>query len=431
MLRRVLPLVVMFWPSTPMLAQVVSVAEDSAVRLVLEKFFAAYREKDLDMLVALWSEKSPDVAVHKQALRQQFATEDISLDNLTTSLLSKQEQRGPLSGYCRPDSHKSKDRSQALGASGSHAIDLVREGQNWKVSRYLSPADDLVDNLLSLPDDADRRRELTRKPELVTPQLVQILINRGLQLLQQGNTSQAESLYFLAKTVSESIGDKSGTGDALIHIASLLYSQGRYDSAVDKCMAAMSLYSTINNNLGMARALYHLGSIYWRQSRHSEAWDQLKRSHALSESLGDRTLTAQTLNAMGIVRARQSDYVSALELYRNSLSISQSDGDTVGVARSFVNMGILHLDKGDYTLALETYQKALDAFEALGNKRGLLATLVNIGTIHSEQGNYSRASEFFRQSLAISEPLGDKLTISGTLNSLGTVFSRRHDLAEH
>src|SRR5215468_3031226 len=49
---------------------------ESALRAVVEQYFTLYAGKDLDGLMSLWSEKSPDYASIKESLRRQFTTED-------------------------------------------------------------------------------------------------------------------------------------------------------------------------------------------------------------------------------------------------------------------------------------------------------------------------------------------------------------------
>src|SRR5215467_12500497 len=58
---------------------------EPAVRAVVEKYFALYAAKDLDELIGLWSEKSPDHASLKQNLQRQFATESYSSSPPTIS----------------------------------------------------------------------------------------------------------------------------------------------------------------------------------------------------------------------------------------------------------------------------------------------------------------------------------------------------------
>jgi CHAT domain-containing protein/lipopolysaccharide biosynthesis regulator YciM len=430
-----------FWFAAPCLAQrdfqnsdaSKASPDETAARLVVKEFFTEYGKKNLAAMLSLWRRNTPELTQHKQSLRRQFSSEDVRFDNLAILLLSKDTTAVMFrvtADMVSVDLKTTVSRMERL----ERTIRLVREDEKWRIFQYRSPVDEFADHLLSLATDADRTEELGRRPEHVTSQLIQALINQGVQLFDQGRPVPAEFAFGLAKTIAERLGDKSGLGDAFTHAAFLSYMQGRYEVARDQCRTALALLSATENPLGVARALYHLGSIDWRQSRYSEAWDHLKQSLVLSEGLGEQTLTAQTLNVMGIVRAQQSDYVGAIEQYQASLVISEGEGHTLGVARALANMGLVYFDQGDYTRSLEVYHKALAAFGVLNNNRALAATLFNIGTVHSEQGYYSQAIEFFERSRTISETLGDKRGISDAFNNLGTAYREQGnyiDALEH
>src|SRR5689334_18723741 len=57
--------------------------DDAALRKLVEKFFDLYQKRDLEGLMALWSEKSPDFAARKQAFQQAFAANKIHVRNIT------------------------------------------------------------------------------------------------------------------------------------------------------------------------------------------------------------------------------------------------------------------------------------------------------------------------------------------------------------
>src|SRR5688572_24393607 len=68
---------------------------ESAVREVVEKYFALSARKDLNGVVSLWSDKSPDYASLKQNLERQFTTEDYGSNVPTISQIKVGElERG-------------------------------------------------------------------------------------------------------------------------------------------------------------------------------------------------------------------------------------------------------------------------------------------------------------------------------------------------
>jgi len=56
---------------------------DNELRAVIEKFFELYANEDLEGLMRMWSEKSPDYAARKKAMAELFAKEDYRASNLT------------------------------------------------------------------------------------------------------------------------------------------------------------------------------------------------------------------------------------------------------------------------------------------------------------------------------------------------------------
>src|SRR5262245_45270103 len=53
-------------------------SEEDSLRSAVEKCFVACSKKDMASVVALWSEKSPNLASFKQSLQQQFTNEELN-----------------------------------------------------------------------------------------------------------------------------------------------------------------------------------------------------------------------------------------------------------------------------------------------------------------------------------------------------------------
>jgi hypothetical protein len=63
---------------------------------VVENYFAACGKKDLAGAMALWSEKSPNLAAYRQNLGQQFTIEDLSYGSLAVSQVKVEHERASL-----------------------------------------------------------------------------------------------------------------------------------------------------------------------------------------------------------------------------------------------------------------------------------------------------------------------------------------------
>src|SRR5215470_7357029 len=71
-------------------------SEEAALRAVVESYYAACGKKDLAGVVALWSEKSSNLAAYKQSLERQFASEDLSYGSPAVSRVKVENKRANL-----------------------------------------------------------------------------------------------------------------------------------------------------------------------------------------------------------------------------------------------------------------------------------------------------------------------------------------------
>jgi hypothetical protein len=67
-------------------------SEEAALRAVVESYSAASDKEDMAGVVALWSEKSPNLAAYRQSLQQQFASEDLSYGSPSVSLVKVENE---------------------------------------------------------------------------------------------------------------------------------------------------------------------------------------------------------------------------------------------------------------------------------------------------------------------------------------------------
>src|SRR4051812_42843778 len=66
-------LLLMVCSSVPRIASAQTAYDDAPLRKLVEKFFDLYQKRDLDSLMTLWSEKSPDFVISKQEFQRTFA----------------------------------------------------------------------------------------------------------------------------------------------------------------------------------------------------------------------------------------------------------------------------------------------------------------------------------------------------------------------
>jgi CHAT domain-containing protein/uncharacterized protein HemY len=409
-----------------------TVARSSAepdLRAVVEKYFALYSGKDLDGLMSLWSQKSPDYASFKQNLQGQFATEDYSF---TIPAISRVKVEGELASLratvklTATDLKRKQQREQQITRNFS----LVREAGTWKVWRSVPAENDLAEALAQAKTEEERTGLLTEEKELMTSELARALVGQGDRLRNQGDYPQALTRYRLAQSIAEQIGDKSGIATTWYTIGLVHGSQGDYAQALECLRKGFVLYEALGSQAGIAKTLNSIGSVYWRQSDYAQAMEHYEKSLAMLETLGDQTGIAYALGNIGVLHYSQGNYAQALEYSQKSLAMLEALGERQRIRAALNNIGIVYDSQGNYARALEYYQKSLALQQAAGDKEGIAGLLNNIGIVHSFQGNYEQALRHFQQSLTLREAIGDKDGIADSLHDLGRIHRFQGNYAQ-
>jgi CHAT domain-containing protein len=404
-------------------------SEEATLRAVIESYFSAYGKKDLAGLVALWSEKSPDLVTYKQRLQQQLTNEELSFGSPAISRVKVEGEKASLRvtiGLASIEVKSRQKREQRLASD----IELVKEGGEWKVWRYTSATEELAAALAKADTKAEREGLLAEEKELVRIELGRALLAQGTQLYRQGSYQRAMDISKLALEIAEQAGDKGVAAGALHRIVNVHWSQGNYSEALEQIQKSLRINEEIGDKAGIARSLHGIGNVHLSQGNYNEALEQYQKSLRIREEIGDKADIADTLGNIGVVHDLQGNYTEALEQYQKSLRIREEIGDKAGIATSLHNIGVVNSDQGNYTEALERLQKSLRIDEEIGDKDGIARSLINIGRVHKLQGNYTEALEQYQESLKIAEEIGDKANIANTLNNIGNVHTLQGNYAQ-
>jgi CHAT domain-containing protein/Tfp pilus assembly protein PilF len=435
--------------------------EDAALGAAVESYFAACDRKDLARAVALWSDRSPNLAAHKQSLQQLFASEELSDGHPAISRVKVEDEKASLRATIARTSINLKSRQKSEQRLIIN-FELVKEAGGWKIWRYAPAADDLAEALVKTGSRTERSALLTQERELVTGGLGPALLTRGQQLLGRANYDQAKEIFELAveiaeqggdgKTmawairgigdvyrlrsdyaraleqfqkslkISEDLGDKEGIARTLNNIGVVHTFQGDYAGALEQVQKSLKISEELGNKGIMARALASIGNIHYMQGNFTGALEQYQKNLKIFAELGDEVALSKTLNNIGETYRMQGNFAEALEQYRKSLKISEEIGNRADFSNTLSNIGLIYSMQGDYAGALEQYRKSLEIQSEIGDRSGISVALNNIGVVHNLQGDYAGALEQFHKSLEIKEEIGDRLGISDTLNSIGEVL---------
>lgn len=444
----------------------------TAIRGLVEKFFAAYQKEDLDGLMSLWSEKSADYASGKRSFQQAFAAyEKLEVKNLAFGAVAVTNEQATallMIEVSALDATTAKP-AENLGKM-NRTLQMIKEGEAWKISRYFATEEDFATELVAAPTAEQRRRLLNEKKNLVTSELAKQLSQKGRVLLEQGKHAEALAVAEFALSVAEPLKDASAiaailrlTGNiyrtqgnnerafeylqrslkvaessgnnqdilsALNNLSALFYFQSKHDEAVEYLQQSLGLAEKINNQNELFRITSNIGLIYKAQGSYTQSLDYFQRSLKHAEALEDKALIVYALNTVGGLYQLLGDYAQAQTYYLRSLQLAEATGDKKGRANVLNNLGLLARAQSDFAQALEYHRQSLQLATELGDKANLANTLNNIGSVYYMQGNLALALENYQQSLKLKEEIGDKAGLPGALNNIGQIHREQGNYAQ-
>ena len=396
--------------------------DQTSLRVLAEQFLAAYQKKDLNRLMSLWDDRSPDLAATRKAFEQDFAANRFELQNARVTRVII--ERGKATVRIVADT-VATDANPASPTPGSAKLNrtllCLKMAGAWTVARYLPSEEDLATELISAKSEEERNALLAAERELVTIDLRRALVSQGHRLRRVGSFAQAMLIYQLALTVAQDSADRPGAALALESLGVTYYSQGKYADALEYLERSLRIYEEIGDKAGIAGALIDIGNVNFSQGNFTRAEECYQRCLRIRVEIGDKSGTSTALNNMGNLHRSRGDYTRALEYLERSLKNAEETGDKEDIARALTTMGGVFYLQGDYPQAIEHLEQSLKTLEATGSKGLIARTLNNIGNVYRDQGNYSRALECYQRSLKIKEETEDKEGIGNTLNNMGTI----------
>ncbi|MEP6920141.1 MAG: CHAT domain-containing protein [bacterium] len=395
--------------------------EEAAVRALVERYFEAWQNEDLEAAVGLWSEKSPDFGAGKSRLQNLFSANDrIEVRNLQLRRLAIEGERASALSAIEVSALDVKTGKPAAGLGKmNRALSFAKEAGQWRFWRDTAAEADLASALVAAKNEESRATLLADEKELLTADLWRALLTQGDEPRRQGKYADALSIYVLAQKIAELIEDKAGTAAALRLIGIVHYRQGHYDLSLDHLQRSLKLSEALADEANIADTLVHFGIVYYLRSDYTVALDYYQRSLALYEATGRGDRADGALTGLGVVHYRLGNYDLALDYYRKALALREKAGNRLSVGYALSNIGGVTQVLGNYGLALDYHQKALEVFEAQGAKPDAVVSLTNIGLLYSWQGNYGLALEYYRKAFTLAEAQGQELEVARLLGYLG------------
>ncbi|HEY6333147.1 MAG TPA: CHAT domain-containing protein [Blastocatellia bacterium] len=408
----------------PMFASVhAQTVPQSEVRAIAERFLCAYQKKDIEALIALWSEQSPELAATKQALESAFSEPGgAQVKSFTVSRITLSGDKAAVRIVT--------EMTGAAGAAGAtaeqpgtvnRALDLIKDHGSWKVWHYGFSEQDLASAIAAARSDEERKSLIEQDKELINIRLTTAMAGEGDKLVLQGEYTRASDLYQTTLELAERINDKLSLAQIYCGIGNIERRRGNYPKAMERYQDSLRRYEEVGNKAGIAHLLSNIAFVINTQGNNAEALRYLQRSLEIDQEIGDKKGTARALTNMANFQTGHVKYSEVLGTYEKSLRISEEIGDLQTAASTMMNIGLVYESISDHPAALEWYDKSLKIAQALGAKPKIADTLGLIANAFMEQGNFLTAQEYDQKSLALREQMGDKPGIAQTSHNIGVV----------
>ena len=249
----------------------------------------------------------------------------------------------------------------------------------------------------------------------------------GNLAMAQGDYPEARTLYEESLVLCRELGDKQGSGYALMNLGMVASWQEDFPAARVCSDEALTLFRELGDTYGIGAALSGLGAVASWQGDYPAAWALLVEGLALLRQLGDKRQIGAALICLGLVALHQGDYPAARAQHEESLALSREleDKRDIGLARMYLGLGALY--RGDFPPAQALLEESLALFRELEDQWGTDTTLTLLGNLALAKGEYPVARARHEESLARCRELVDRLGIAEALNGLGTGACRQGD----
>ncbi len=188
-------------------------APQAAVETVVRRFYTTYSSGDLDALAALWEPGSPSLPAFRSEMTPLLRSRCLTLHQVTFDSLDIVNEHATVklhvllskSGPTMPERY---DPHSAI-------MELVRNDDGWRVTKWTLGEEAFAARLLAGRSDAEREAMLQAEPRLVTPALGRSLCKLGVLAANQQRFDDAAALIKLGRRVAAMIDDSTGLSLAI------------------------------------------------------------------------------------------------------------------------------------------------------------------------------------------------------------------------
>ncbi len=270
----------------------------------------------------------------------------------------------------------------------------------------LSGQDKIIERLATLPDDAGRRKYLSRNRRALTPALV-VQLDDAVSAHLRKDLAQAQSLAEAALAISQKLDDKEARAHALRAKANTLWFAGQNKQAQELHAQAIQLFAEAGNSMQEARTLSVSIQPLILLGEYDRALAAAEQARAIFSAASDDLRLARLEINVGNIFHRQDRYREALESYGRALEQLLPDKDAEGIIAALHNMAVCLISLNEYQEALSAYERARRFCVEQNLPRAVVQADYNIAYLYYFRGEYGRAIDMLRAVREDSERVGD------------------------
>ena len=396
--------------------------EEDRVRAVVQQYFDAQAQKDVDKVLSLWSTAAAAPPT-RAALGTVFNTGD---DEYTVAIRSVNIEgtvaRVRLTGE-RVRTVRRGDSAAVFRSAMLSGLTLAREADGWKITSEQSAADEVAGELIAA--SAAERVRLFDDPVNTSIPVRQALASRGSRFAMAQQYPSSQAVFEVALETARAAHDRRHEGEMLQNLANALYFQREFVKAAERYQERLALGREMQDDDAIAASTLGIATVAYARGEYTPALASYREALAIYERAGTDPSIGTTLISIGNVQFLQAEYDAAAASYRRALALLQATPDFGGVAMARSGLGRVFAARGDVASALEMHTRVLEEARARTPASGpapgvdVAATLETIGELHYRIGNSDQARAAFDEARRMSDSRNDFSTAGRLFADLG------------
>jgi tetratricopeptide (TPR) repeat protein len=232
-------------------------SQETTLRALAQQYLEAYSNRDLNGMMAFWSPTAPEFAMRRQQAQPFFdSTSKITLTQIELQKLVIDGDRADLEVSFELSAVAADTGHQMEGLGKiTRSLQCVKQEGLWKIWRDADATYDFAILLLAAKSGEEKSALLSRNVKLVTPYLVDALVDEARKLQFHGEYERALSVHNTAYGIATVISYKRGMARSLNNIGALESSAGKYSVALQTFNEALAIANTLEDKTMVGRVL--------------------------------------------------------------------------------------------------------------------------------------------------------------------------------